>query len=71
MAHIIAAIVIIAIVCIVMWLAGRILSGTRSPFYSPDYGDDDPHLIESGRDIRETKSELRARLDAEREGMVA
>jgi len=36
-----------------------------------DYAGDDPHLIESGRHVRETKAEIRARHDAEREAMVA
>jgi len=35
------------------------------------YDYDEPRLIESGRHVRETKAEIRARHDADREAMVA
>lgn len=73
MIYFIAALVIVLAICIFVAVLDWIWDRPRSLIsdVDADAADDDPYLIESGRHIRETRSELRARLDAEHETMVA
>ena len=73
MIYFIAALTIILSICSFVAVLDWMWDRPRSLICDTDADstDDDPYLIEAGRHIRETRSELRARLDAEHEAMVA